>query len=492
MKKLYISLSCLLMAATTAFAQETFDLLKYFQQESLGTARSMSMANALGAVGADLTAISINPAGLGIYRRGEATATLNMANTDMHSSQLDNNKFKTSFTNYGCVITCDMQEESSLAYFNMALTYNTKANFNRNTMIRQFDSPVSLLDNVVNDANLQNLAYKTYLLNSSYEPILKDGETVNYAQKTVEIGSHDAVDLALAFNYGYWFYGGISLGIEDMEYAIKSIYSEDFALGGSMNYTNAFSSSGTGLNLKIGAILRLFPRLRLGISYHTPTIYNMTDLMQDATMKSYDVLDDDNKSVNATESHNFDQVYYDYQMTSPQMLVLSAAYQLGSKAIVSVDYEHTDYSTMGVYDAYGFLYEDLKQDIKDKTNATDNIRVGIEWRANNSLSLRGGYAHLDSPVKQEVIAEYQNVYVPSLSPYYFIPTSKGSDVYSLGLGLKFGSWYFDFAYQYHQRKVYNYPFYNNTRADENGVMYNTASLTRMQQQNIAMSLGVRF
>ena len=36
---------------------------------SLGTARSMAMAGAFTSLGADLTSMAINPAGLGMYRR---------------------------------------------------------------------------------------------------------------------------------------------------------------------------------------------------------------------------------------------------------------------------------------------------------------------------------------------------------------------------------------------------------------------------------------
>ena len=41
MKKVYISAITLLLAILPTMAQETFDLLKYNQQDVLGTARSM-------------------------------------------------------------------------------------------------------------------------------------------------------------------------------------------------------------------------------------------------------------------------------------------------------------------------------------------------------------------------------------------------------------------------------------------------------------------
>ncbi|MBQ2446823.1 MAG: hypothetical protein II277_00240, partial [Bacteroidales bacterium] len=161
MKKVYISAITLLLAILPTMAQETFDLLKYNQQDVLGTARSMSMSNAMGAVGADVTAISINPAGLGIYRSGDVNLTLNLANTKVTSSSLvsDNTKFNVS--SFGYVFASDMHSDDELAFFNMAITYNRQANHFRNSSIRQYASPISILDNLYEGDPLESLAYTT-------------------------------------------------------------------------------------------------------------------------------------------------------------------------------------------------------------------------------------------------------------------------------------------------------------------------------------------
>ncbi|MBO5835926.1 MAG: outer membrane protein transport protein [Bacteroidales bacterium] len=492
MKKVYISAITLLLAILPTMAQETFDLLKYNQQDVLGTARSMSMSNAMGAVGADVTAISINPAGLGIYRSGDVNLTLNLANTKVLSSSLvsDNTKFNVS--SFGYVFASDMHSDDELAFFNMAITYNRQANHFRNSSIRQYASPISILDNLYEGDPLESLAYTTYLLDKEYNPILQAGEKVDYSQRVIESGSSGVWDFSMAFNYAYWLYLGFSVGVQHLDYTMTSFYHEDFELGGSMDYNNKFNSSGLGYNVKVGGIIRPFPALRLGVAYHSPTVYVMTDDIVFAEMNSYGVPNDAGALVDASARHKLEYRYYTYDMNTPQKVILSAALQLGKRAMLSVDYEMLDYTTMNLYDTYGFVYEDVRQDIQRKLNNVRNLRLGAEWRLNDVMSLRGGYAYMPSPVKSSVITDHQEVFTPSLTPHYSIIDNKGTSVYSLGLGLRFDDFYLDFAYQNRSYGEQFYPYYNWVKLDGEALPYNNASYLKTTQNNFAMTLGMRF
>ena len=52
-------------------AQNEADVLRYGWVAPLGSSRTMAMGGAFGALGADLGSMGINPAGLGMYRRGD-------------------------------------------------------------------------------------------------------------------------------------------------------------------------------------------------------------------------------------------------------------------------------------------------------------------------------------------------------------------------------------------------------------------------------------
>ena len=61
-------------------AQTEIDALRYSQNNIVGTARFSAMAGAYGALGADFTTLSYNPAGIGFYQFSELTFTPSIGN----------------------------------------------------------------------------------------------------------------------------------------------------------------------------------------------------------------------------------------------------------------------------------------------------------------------------------------------------------------------------------------------------------------------------
>ena len=74
MKKIIIAFSCI-FAFAYAEAQNEIQALRYSQYTLFGTARYQGMGGAMDALGGDFSAASVNPAGLGIYRKSEASFT---------------------------------------------------------------------------------------------------------------------------------------------------------------------------------------------------------------------------------------------------------------------------------------------------------------------------------------------------------------------------------------------------------------------------------
>ena len=65
--------SSLLLGVSGAMAQSPTDVYRNSMREIHGTARAQAMSDAVGALGADPTAVSVNPAGIGLYRSSEVT-----------------------------------------------------------------------------------------------------------------------------------------------------------------------------------------------------------------------------------------------------------------------------------------------------------------------------------------------------------------------------------------------------------------------------------
>ncbi len=77
MKKVTSIFLFLFLLSTLLHAQGSVDAYRFSREDLYGTARAMSMGGAFGALGGDLTGVSINPAGIAVYRSSEVVGTLN-------------------------------------------------------------------------------------------------------------------------------------------------------------------------------------------------------------------------------------------------------------------------------------------------------------------------------------------------------------------------------------------------------------------------------
>ena len=120
MKRLYI-LASLAVAALAVQAQNTYinDRLTG-SQDVIGTARYVGMGGALGALGADLSTIDFNPAGMGLYRKSDVALTFGgMWNTDRIKEE---NRGKGTFDQFGFVYS-HRTGDGDLRFFNVAFNF---------------------------------------------------------------------------------------------------------------------------------------------------------------------------------------------------------------------------------------------------------------------------------------------------------------------------------------------------------------------------------
>ena len=86
MNKLFsASLALLLGWSGTALAQNGEDALRYTRLGLQGSARIQGIGGAQTALGADISTMSVNPAGLGMFRRSEANLSLGFTNNSANS-----------------------------------------------------------------------------------------------------------------------------------------------------------------------------------------------------------------------------------------------------------------------------------------------------------------------------------------------------------------------------------------------------------------------
>ena len=86
-----------------------------------------------------------------------------------------------------------------------------------------------------------------------------------------------------------------------------------------------------------------------------------------------------------------------YALVSPFRANLGVAYTLGSKAVISADYEFVNYGQSRFRSRtsdYGYAegsFSDVNMDIKDLLGASHQFRLGAEYKVSSLLSLRAGY-----------------------------------------------------------------------------------------------------
>jgi len=461
-----------------ALAQNEEDALRYSQLFDAGaTARSMSMGGAFGALGADLSAMSINPAGIAVFRRSVFVFTPSYMYDKTRSNYLGNKDYDTdthfSLGNLGYVYTYNTGRDQGWVSMSFGGSYYNRTDYNRNINITGVNDNNSMLDffadkadnNIPDnfDAYSEGLAYNTWLIDTvngqpmNYETVLSQyGDNANstYGQLQKRIlqisGRNSEYNFSFAANYGYSLYIGGTFTIRTLDYKRHMKHSEedvdnsiyDFHY---FDYHYYLSTRGKAYGFSLGLIYKPVQMIRLGASVHLPSVYKLHDDYSSSIEAGYDTPDANGNTVYSDDSPDG---YYDYRLTTPLRFTGSVGLQFLKLALFSIDYEYIDYSGMKLR-SEDYDFSDENSAIHSAYRAAHNIRTGAEVRL-GPFSLRGGLAYYDSPYRSTEL----NKNATSLA-------------YTTGIGLKDRHFSFDLGYMYftHQEKYVLYPNYQGDYAD---------------------------
>jgi hypothetical protein len=438
-------ISLLIFAALSMFAgvkaQNEEDALRYSQLFYGGTARFMSMGGAFTALGGDLSAISLNPAGTGVFRSTEFSFTPQLYYNN--TSSLWNNstsKDVSSLFNLNQIgIVCNIisnNTEKGLINLNIAYSYNRTNNFTENITINGISNKSSMADYWASRANGYSkmdmpddswAAYQTSLIdtlsgsNSSYGTIFSrygDNPFSTYGQEIkrviTNVGYTGEHSFSIGANFSNKFYLGTTLGISRLNYTghIEHLESDvnntiyDFK---SFTYTDHLEATGTGYSLKIGTIIKPVEFLRIGLALQSPTVYRITENYFD-NISSY--FDNKVNNIDHYESLN-NPMSYTYTLTTPFRANAGLALQIKKRAIISADYEYVDYSMSHFSNAIDNQnYSNENSNIREMYKPASNLRLGAELRLSN-IYLRGGYSYYGKAFK--LTADNKNLDYNSLS-----------------------------------------------------------------------------
>ncbi len=404
--------------ASVLNGQDHVEALRYSMFSPTGTARYQGMGGALGAVGGDFTSVSINPAGLGLYRSSEFTLTPSFVTTRTESNFLGNlNRaidYDFHFGSIGYVKAASGARSGGPVSVNFGFGYNTLANFSSFVSMKGINENSSFLDDLTlyanqNPLNLnpfyEQLGFNSYLVPQDpvsgvfWNDVAADGYGEQQIRQVESSGYIGEYSFSTALNFNDFIYVGATLGLQSVRFYEDITHYEsdldDHILNfQGLRFRESNSTVGSGVNFKIGAIVRPIPALRLGASIHLPTFYSLTE-QKETDLSSYW---DAGSGINDTTAYSpYGEEYY--HLTTPFRFTGSAALLVGTIGLLSVDYEYVDYSTAFLRSS-NYLYTDENDAVANDYRPVHNLKIGAEVRL-QPVYLRAGIQTYMSPYTDE-------------------------------------------------------------------------------------------
>ncbi len=518
------------MASFQLYSQSELEALRFSKNELQGTARSIAMGGAFGALGGDLTGVTINPAGIGVYRSSEIAGTFGLQKNSSEVGDINKSVSDFNVHNFGFVGYFPLRNES-MPMINFGFAHNRQKNFNKTIgAMGDVGNGSTMIDYIVNDSYgvskiglgydennkdsdpffshpwLTVLGYNAHIITADetkegvYKPLSTTiGANAFQEIKSKERGYIDNYDFTVGTTINDVLNVGLSLNIYDIYHRLTTEFLEDYDTG-SNNYENAgytignnVTTSGSGIGAKFGLIYRPIHELRLGLAYHTPTIYSFTETYDAFVDHNIASLVNDNDYKARTLYSPVYNNYYD--LKTPSKWVLSAASVLGSNFILSADYELTDYRNMTLKVPSGFTdtnaFDFDNEYINNDFKLASTLRLGAEYRFTHQLSGRLGYSWVQNPYDKDFKEVGGNPGVAGSNTIFRLEGD--SNYYTGGIGYRFTKeFYMDLALVYQTQKDHLYPFPN--RYDDLGEVIIDAFPFEMNSNSFrgVITIGYKF
>ena len=494
MKKIFFIACLLSLFMVYAHAQETYENTKLIDNDLNGTARYVGMGGAMEALGADISVINSNPAGIGLFRRSSGSVSFGLVSQDGASSFKNGNKTNASFDQAGFVYS---MRDGRRTFINFGFNYHKSKNFDyilnaASGLNGASQHKLSYMKALANENNLDktssgwrgkfaytsqldNLYYNTLMMTSSDGFFYNDASRYEFGR--AETGYIGEYDFNTSVNVNDRVYLGITIGIHDVHYTGHSLYNEALVnlnnqTVGDITVNDERRITGTGYNASFGIIFRPVDAspFRIGLSVTTPTWYdlktsNYTYLINNTKADGGGKLQGDYPNYTTGES-------YEFKLFTPWKFGVSLGHTVGNYLALGASYEYADYSRLDtrVNDGYdveywGDVYEHSSSDepmnrhTRETLKAVSTLKIGAEAKMMPNLAVRAGYNYVSPMFKKE---GYKDGNIDSYGSNYSSATDytnwEATNRYTVGVGYTLGKMSFDLAYQYAQTNGKFHPF----------------------------------
>lgn len=494
MKKIFLSACLLSLFMAHAHAQETYENTKLIDNDLNGTARYVGMGGAMEALGADISVINSNPAGIGLFRRSSGSVSFGLVSQDGASSFKYGNKTNASFDQAGFVYSL---RDGRRTFINFGFNYHKSKNFDyilnaASGLNGASQHKLSYMKALANENNLDktssgwrgkfaytsqldNLYYNTLMMTSSDGFFYNDASRYEFGR--AETGYIGEYNFNTSANVNDRVYLGVTIGIHDVHYTGHSLYSEALVnlnnqTAGDITVNDERRITGTGYNASFGIIFRPVDAspFRIGLSVTTPTWYdlktsNYTYLINNTKADGGGKLQGDYPNYTTGES-------YEFKLFTPWKFGVSLGHTVGNYLALGASYEYADYSRLDTrvndgydVDYWGDVYEHSSSDepmnrhTRETLKAVSTLKIGAEAKVMPNLAVRAGYNYVSPMFKKE---GYKDGNIDSYGSNYSSATDytnwEATNRYTVGVGYTLGKMSFDLAYQYAQTNGKFHPF----------------------------------
>ena len=464
----------LVLICGTVNAQNIEDVLRYSIENTNGTARFQGLSGAFGALGGDLSALNINPAGSAVFNNSQFTMTgtnYNRNNDATYFGRTNNTRLNSFKINQagGVIVFKNYDKNADWRKYSLAFNYDLVNNFSN-----QFFTSGNSNEGIDN-------YFLAYAQGQPLGPLfVQDGELIEEAYLDIgsslgfgpqqaflgfQAGVIDPVDIdddnntqyisnaeynsvnqeflqstrgynsKFTMNFGTQFKDflsmGASLNFHSIYYEKYTQLSESGFDTGSevqfINFDNLLATRGNAFSFSLGVIAKLNKLIRMGASYQSPTWYDLRDdfsqrINSDSPVRNSDITFIDFNIVN---------LFPNYKVKTPGKFNGSMALVFGPNGLLSFDYSYQDMSNAELRPTSDASFATVNSVISSELRSVSTFRVGGEYRI-KQLSLRGGYRYEQSPYANRI-------------------TVGDLNGFSAGIGYNFGGSRLDFTYSRSER-----------------------------------------
>lgn len=485
------------MAATVSHAQQDLntagDAVRFATDNINGTARFRAMSGAFGALGGDVSAMNVNPAGSAVFNFNSGTASLtsyNISNNSLYyGSEYKKRDNSIDLNQIGAVFVFNNTREGAVMNkFTLGFNYENTNNFD-NSIFTVGVNPVNSVDQyflryangIGNEGGIRletlntayygdlnyidqqaYLGYNAYIFNpvsetagnTQYVSNVPQGSNYYHESYINTTGYNGKVALNFAAQLMDRVYIGTNVNVHFTDYVKNSSFYEEYSPSSTglraVEFNTERYTYGGGFSFNLGTIIKITDGFRAGLAYESPTWYRLQDELRQNIISDCADCGGSNLVI-VDEGITF--IFDDYTIRTPSKWTGSMAYVFGNNGLLSIDYSLKDYSNT---EFTNNRYSAINSELSNTLDMAGEIRVGGEYRIKN-ISLRGGYRYEQSPYKNN---------------------TEIGDLWgaSGGIGFTFGNSRFDLAYSYFDRKM-NVPLLNAGFTDAAKVKSNNNNVT---------------